>query len=150
LRKENFWIFGTPAAVRQAVDDIDQQLAPESVQLPGPAHITAIPGEEFVPDCARGVTVQPTVRWWPGPRSESCSMYFGTGSNVVATAQPGSVQCRATVDSRTGDGSFVSGSYYCGTLQPGQTYYWRVDSSNSFGITIGPVWRFTTGEGGCQ
>ena len=31
-----------------------------------------------------------------------------------------------------------------GTLDPGTTYQWRVDSTNGNGTTIGPVWTFTT------
>ena len=38
----------------------------------------------------------------------------------------------------------VTGRSNPGTLQPGTLYHWRVDSSNSNGTTVGPVWSFTT------
>ena len=35
-------------------------------------------------------------------------------------------------------------SYATGPLEPGTTYYWRVDPVNEHGVRRGWTWRFTT------
>ena len=34
--------------------------------------------------------------------------------------------------------------YHPGKLEPGRTYYWRVDEETEAGVVPGEIWRFTT------
>ena len=61
-------------------------------------------------------------------------MYFGTDQN--------NLPLRSTVI-----GSFSSSQ---GLLEPGTTYYWRIDTENDGGATTGNVWSFTTVEGAAK
>ncbi|MFC5404826.1 carbohydrate binding domain-containing protein [Cohnella soli] len=68
----------------------------------------------------------PELTWTAGSRSASHDVYFGTSSSPPF------------VRNQTGT------TYTPGTLEAGTTYYWRVDERNDSGITVGPVWSFTT------
>jgi len=76
-----------------------------------------------------GITLNPVLTWSAGGGANSYQVYFGTTA-------PGDAQ-----------GSQTELSFEPGALATLITYYWRVDSINSNGITTGTVWNFTTGSG---
>jgi len=96
-------------------------------------------------DGGRDVPVKTALGWIPGVYADKHDVYFGTNFNDVNDA------------SRTNDPNGVlasfnqdANSFDPGSLQVGQTYYWRVDEVNDIIIWKGDVWRFTTAylEGG--
>lgn len=91
--------------------------APAQVTSPNPANGIA------------NVITTTSLAWALADRATSYDVYFGTTS-------PG-----------TSRGIQNSTSYNPGVLNPGTTYYWRIDSRNSAGSTTGIVWSFTTVEG---
>jgi regulation of enolase protein 1 (concanavalin A-like superfamily) len=75
-----------------------------------------------------------TLTWMPGLDGLSHDVYFGADETGVAEGT-----------SDTFKGKLLLPSYAAGLLQPGATYYWRVDEVNAVGGKVkGPVWRFTT------
>jgi hypothetical protein len=80
-----------------------------------------------------GSVMMPLFRWTAGDGAVLHDIYLGT------TPELGEPQL---VGPRYGATTF----FYTGTLQPGTTYFWRVDEVNMDGVTIttGDVWQFTT------
>ncbi len=83
-------------------------------------------------DGAMGVAA-PLLRWTVGSTALFHDVYLGLTpelgpENLVGPRHPANV------------------FYYMGGLQPGTTYYWRVDEIDKDGVTIypGDVWSFTT------
>ncbi len=76
-----------------------------------------------------GVTA-PLLTWTPGPTAMFHNVYFGTDPNppLVASKQ------------------MFAMFYYLQGLQPGTTYYWKVDEIEADGVTMyaGPVWKFSS------
>ena len=72
----------------------------------------------------------PTLKWTAGRRAASHDVYFGTGP---------------VLDAGDFKGNQTSETYSPGALEFNTTYYWRVDEVNTYGITEGPTWVFTTG-----
>jgi hypothetical protein len=89
--------------------------APSQATNPGPA------------DQAGDVDRQTDLSWSPGARTSKHYVYFGTSDPP---------QFRASVSNE---------SYSLPELEPGTTYYWRIDEMNEAGITPGETWIFTTG-----
>ena len=75
------------------------------------------------------VSVNADLSWTAGEAADSSDVYFGTDP----TPDSGEFQ-----DNRVGT------TFDPGTMAKGTTYYWRIDSVNILGTTIGEVWRFTT------
>jgi parallel beta-helix repeat protein len=81
-------------------------------------------GSEFVePDV--------TLSWEPGFRALLHTVYFGDNFAEVNNASDGRPRGSTT--------------YSPGLLEPGKTYYWRVDESDGIRTHKGDVWRFTVG-----
>ncbi len=78
-------------------------------------------------DGAIGVTM-PLIQWTAGVTALWHDFYFGTDPNPPF------------IDRRTFTVYFAAGG-----LEPGQTYYWKVDEVEADGVTMhyGPVWSFT-------
>jgi hypothetical protein len=83
-------------------------------------------------DGAQGVTF-PLLKWSPGATAALHRIYFGTTAqfgpgNLVSTGQPLTIY------------------YHQPGLDPGVTYYWRVDEVEADGATVheGDVWSFTS------
>ncbi len=72
------------------------------------------------------------LNWRPGREAASHKVYFGVDPNAVA---------KGTVAAKTA----TEHSFAPGVLNPGTTYYWRVDEVEVDGTTIytGKVWSFT-------
>jgi hypothetical protein len=136
LQKENFWIFGTPAAVLNAVQSIDRHFASEAVpSAPGKARLLAMKGDPLIVNGASGASLAASLYWWPGVRSESSEVYLGNDEQSVNAARPGDPEYRGSIKGR---------EYHPDSLKPGTTYYWRVDTTNETGVTKGDIWSFTT------
>ena len=87
------------------------------------------------PNPANGATgvAMPLFRWTAGDGARFHNIYMGT------TAELGQVQL-------VGPRSVLAMYYHTAPLEPGKTYYWRVDEIENDGVTIhaGDVWSFTT------
>jgi hypothetical protein len=99
---------------------------------------TVPPKEAYDPDPADGarfLDTTLTLSWVPGIGSKLHAVYFGGNLDEVANAGGGSPQGTTTYDP--------------GPLEPGTTYYWRVDEFDGLDTYTGNVWSFTTaGTGG--
>jgi hypothetical protein len=75
--------------------------------------------------------------WIAPSTATSHQFYLGTDSNAVASA---------TISSPEFKGGLASASYALPTLDPNQTYFWRVDEINGANAAPvkGEVWRFRT------
>jgi len=89
----------------------------------------ALPGTPAGPlptDGAANVTVNVELSWDAVDGAELYYVYLGL--------QPPSVLA----------GSTVEPAWTPGKLQSGQKYYWQIVARNAGGLTLGPVWSFTT------
>jgi hypothetical protein len=82
------------------------------------------------PDGAKFIATDTTLSWRVGLKARLHHVYFGDDPNVVANA--------------TGAPPQASGTYNPGPLEPGKTYYWRVDEFDGVTVQAGDVWTFTT------
>ncbi len=91
------------------------------------ARLQGMAGNPNPPDGAIGVTM-PLVSWTPAAVAVFHDVYFGTDPNppLVAPKQ------------------LFPMYYYVPGLQPGTTYYWKVDEIEADGVTVhpGPIWKF--------
>ncbi len=88
---------------------------------------------------ANGSTNRPITQdldWSAAARASSYDVYFGTDS---------------TPDAGEYQGTTASTLWALPNLANATTYYWRIDSRGTGGVTAGPVWSFTTRSGcACQ
>ncbi len=83
-------------------------------------------GAPFPADNATDVRGSLLLTWMPASNMMSQAIYFGTNS-------PGEFRVNTT------------NSYFApGSLLPGTTYFWRVNTTTSSGVITGQVWSFTT------
>ena len=80
-------------------------------------------------DGATDVSIDVVLNWDPGKGVLMHHVYFGTSSPPPWI------------------GSQTATSYDPGTLEPGTTYFWRINEFTATGINPGPVWSFTTMSG---
>ena len=91
--------------------------------------LTAPPSQAKDPnpyDEATGVSTNVDLNWTAGTDVTSYDVYFGTSS-------PGTFR-----------GNQTSTTYDPDIMSTSTTYYWRIDTVNSYGKTIGEVWSFST------
>ncbi len=91
--------------------------------------IPPLPGQASNPNPLDGavyVSTTADLTWTAGSDATSYDVYFGTIS-------PGTFEDNQTAT-----------SFDPGEMAVSETYYWRIDTVNSWGKTIGEVWRFTT------
>ncbi len=81
-------------------------------------------------DGATGVATNAQLSWSAGMGAKLHSVYFGDNADTVANA--------------VGAPPLPMTTKNPGALQPGKTYYWRVDEFNPPTIVKGNVWSFTT------
>ena len=93
-------------------------IAPLSAYNPSPA------------DGATGVDTNVELSWTPGMDAKLHSVYFGDDLDTVSNA--------------VGAAPMPFITFNPGPLEPGKTYYWRVDEFNPPITTKGNVWSFTT------
>ena len=77
-------------------------------------------------DGATAVDITADLSWAAGPDVTSYDVYFGTSS-------PGTFRGNQTFTTFDPD-----------IMDTSTTYYWRIDTVNSYGKTIGKVWTFST------
>jgi len=97
---------------------------------------TVPPKEAYNPDPADGARFLDTsliLSWAPGIGMKLHIVYFGKNPDDVSSATEGAPQTLATYDP--------------GTLDPGTTYYWRVDESDAVETHTGNLWSFSTAAG---
>ena len=80
-------------------------------------------------DGATNVSIDVVLSWDPGKGALMHDVYFGTSSSPPWI------------------GKLAETSYDPGTLEPGTTYFWRVNEFTAMGTNQGPVWSFTTMSG---
>ena len=132
---------GLPETIYIRVVDTDQTtghnnndvLYVDHMGITGGGPVTEAPGQATNPNPADGATsvgLSPTLSWSAGTDAMSHDVFLGTTSGSL-------------VD----QGNQTSTSFTPGTLDPGTTYYWRIDEVNSIGTTTGIEWSFTTSSG---
>jgi regulation of enolase protein 1 (concanavalin A-like superfamily) len=97
-------------------------------------HLEVFSPFAFAPNPANGATgvTMALMSWTKGDGAIFHNVYFGTTpelteANLVAKNQPFAMY------------------YHVPGLQPGNTYYWRVDEVDATGaISVGPVWSFSS------
>jgi hypothetical protein len=92
------------------------------------------------PDGARFIEADRTLTWQASTKIMFHKIYFGSSMDALGPAAPVS-------------GMSLETEFDPGPLQPGTTYYWRVDEMQQTGMTVaGKVWQFTTAAeaGGLQ
>ncbi len=95
-------------------------------------------------DGATDVALDGVVRWTSYLGAVSHDVYFGTDRDAVASANPGSPEYKGKLASDAND-------YNPGGLEPGTTYYWRIDElvptvGELWIVCKGDVWSFTTAD----
>jgi hypothetical protein len=78
------------------------------------------------------------LSWTAADGAASHQIYFGTDEAIVRGADAGSPEYK-------GSKTLGAESHDTGLLEPGMTYYWRVDKVDAQGNALkGPIWTFTT------
>ena len=95
-------------------------------------------------DGATDVALDGVVRWTPYLGAVSHDVYFGTDRDAVANANPGSPEYKGQL-------AFDANDYSPGGLEPGTTYYWKIDEAvptvgELWRVSDGVVWSFTTAD----
>ncbi|MBN1765094.1 MAG: hypothetical protein JW860_07545 [Sedimentisphaerales bacterium] len=108
-----------PAGGDVSIDYIAKSISPEKADNPHPS------------DTAIDILLTYRLEWtcYDNYFTDSFKVYFGTDP---------------TPDSTEYKGNQTGKYYHVSNLDPGTTYYWRIDSVNPFGIKTGDVWSFTT------
>jgi len=86
------------------------------------------------PDGVDGVRARATLLWLGGRGGRSYDVYLGADRAAVE---------RAGRDSRLFRGNQTSNLFVPGTLEPGATYHWRIDTVTPDRSVKGQVWRLT-------
>ncbi|MGD8499259.1 MAG: LamG domain-containing protein, partial [Phycisphaerales bacterium] len=92
------------------------------------------PKKAFEPSPADGaefIETDVTLTWTAGFGTITHTVYFGEDFDTVSNA---------TVGTGAGTTAYTPPD----PLEPGKTYYWRVDEADMFGTYKGDVWSFTT------
>ncbi len=100
----------------------------------GPAASRPIP-----PDGNSGVKTDADLMWLAGYKAESHDLYFAASEAEVARSSKGGEAYRKTF---TGKNNIFTP----GPLNPGATYFWRVDAVREGKTVKGEVWKFTAGK----
>jgi hypothetical protein len=102
-----------------------------------------IPGFQFAqastpvpPNGSTTVKPDADLMWLDGYGAAEHDVYFGTSEGAIAEAGRDSPEFRQTFEA-------PNNIFGPGVLEPGQTYYWRVDSIRAGEIVRGDVWYFT-------
>jgi len=119
------------------VDQIDSH----GTVYPGDVwHFMAAPNSAYDPLPRNGdkwIETDAVLGWLPGRTAMGHEVYFGTDKDAVAER-----------DTTTFVGSQAFPVYDPGPLVAGTIYYWAVDELDGSDRYEGPVWRFTTFDGG--
>jgi hypothetical protein len=87
----------------------------------------------------------PTKAIHPNPTNEELSVAVTTGLSWSGDGGTTSYDVYFGTDNPpTFVASLTTSTYYPGSLSQNQTYFWRIDSRNASGVTVGDNWSFTT------
>lgn len=93
-------------------------------------------GRSLSPASGAVVLAPAALQWSPVAGADLYRVYLGTSSSVVAAAGTGSTEYLGQTNTPT--------MALTGSLSPGTTYYWRVDSvSSASGVSSGAIYSFT-------
>ncbi|MHC4211877.1 MAG: LamG domain-containing protein [Planctomycetota bacterium] len=84
------------------------------------------------------------LSWTEGDSALQHDVYFGTDATAVESATTASSQYRPP---RLSLGTETYNAGAIETLNPGVTYYWRIDEINGLTTWPGQVWQFTINDG---
>jgi hypothetical protein len=120
-----YWRVDEFDAVRTYKGDVWSFTTPGTVGNPNPAF------------GATDVAMNAVLSWTPADGAASHQLYFGTDKEAVRNADTASPEYE-------GPKPLGAERYDPGLLEPGVTYYWRVDEVDAQGGTsTGPLWSFT-------
>jgi len=100
------------------------------------------PGAVGNPQPANGATdvaMAAVLNWTAADNAASHEVYLGLDKNAVRSADTASPEYQ-------GPKALGAENYDPGLLEPGTTYYWRVDEVYTGNTVKGPVWTFTVGN----
>ena len=120
-------------AVNGMLDDVrvyTRALTRSEIQVLIQAEDSPYAFNPFPPDGAISVETDVTLSWTPGPAAQMHRVYFGDDFDSVNGAEGATAQ--------------IEPSFTPGPLEPGKTYYWRVDEFDLSDWHKGDVWNFTT------
>ena len=107
-----------------------------------PTHQGLLTKDNFpitLPFCFLSKSDRDAVMWLNAFNASTHHVYFGANQAAVAEATPTSLEYRGKINS---DGNVY---YLSRSLEPGSTYYWRVDAEIDDATTYkGDVWSFQT------
>lgn len=115
------------------------QAGSASVVIYDMASIASVSGPNPVPTPADGAVVSlplTNLNWTVSPLALAYDVYFGTNQAQVAAATSASPLRLGRVTMPT--------QVLPAPLEPGVTYYWRLDVAGFSATNTGPVWSFTT------
>ena len=93
---------------------------------------------------ATGISTSAVLAWLGGPWAHLYDVYVSTDVNAVNSLNPSALVPGGVADNNTTK-TATTRSQLALTLQPGTTYYWRVQSKTmALMLRNGPVWSFTT------
>jgi len=84
------------------------------------------------------ITMATVLSWTAADNAASHEVYLGLDKDTVRSADASSPEYK-------GSKAIGAESYDAGLLEPGATYYWRVDAVYNGNPVKGPVWNFTVG-----
>ncbi|MEJ2704602.1 MAG: hypothetical protein P8Z79_19380, partial [Sedimentisphaerales bacterium] len=89
---------------------------------------------------ATDVPMNVILSWTSANSAVSHQLYLGTDKDTVRNADAGEPEDK-------GSKTLGDESHDPGLLEPGMTYYWRIDEVDGQGnVSKGPLWTFTTGK----
>ena len=135
LRQEFFWIFGTPTALVASIPDLEAQFMDPPEELPSRAQLRAMPDMDSLIDGSINVPTNQELTWWAAVGADKYHIYLGKDPVEIATAD---------TNAPSYIGESTTNRIFPTNLETNTTYFWRVDSENSTGTTLGDVWRFKT------
>jgi hypothetical protein len=119
---------GRPVAFLGKAPDIGPyEYGDENYWIPGFQDTVA--SQPVPPSGSSTVKADADLMWLGAYRSDRFDVYFGAGPDQLSRV---STQSNNIFDP--------------GALEPGKTYYWRIDSRTPHGLAEGPVWSFTVGR----
>ncbi|TET36992.1 MAG: hypothetical protein E3J72_07375 [Planctomycetota bacterium] len=103
----------------------------DKIMFPSPAKA----GNPSPADASTDASINTDLTWNTAAMADSYDVYFGTVESSVTNATSASPEFK---------GNQTGTAYTPGALAYSTTYYWRLDSKNTYGTAKGDVWSFTT------
>ena len=120
---------GYPGGDLWQIDNVELEAYGGITPPPAESNLPGLPSSPIPASGSSGIAINGILSWSAGQLGGSHDVYFGSNSSLDAGDFQGN-QATTTFDP--------------GTLAYDTTYYWRVDTVNSDGVTQGNTWSFTT------